>query len=367
MDSKTTDPSLAVKPSFQEKHKKSLFYALAIGSASLAFFVPFLASASFLSLSAFFQNTASANASTPQHNSQTVPLLTPVTNIDPKPSVGGGDIALVAGSALLPQNGPAGTSADLASLRPSSSAISVYTVHAGDTLSGIAHMFDVSVNTIMWANDLKNGTIREGQVLVILPITGVRYEVKEGDTLASIAKKYNADVKEVARYNDLPNNATLAAGNTVIIPDGEIAPAPAPARTTARSSGSTAPLRGASGPNISGYWAWPLAGGVLTQGLHGYNGVDIGAPSGTDIYASAAGTVLIANGGGGWNGGYGNYVVIQHDNGTQTLYAHASRVLVSSGQRVGQGAVIALVGATGKSTGAHLHFEIRGAVNPFGR
>jgi murein DD-endopeptidase MepM/ murein hydrolase activator NlpD len=107
-------------------------------------------------------------------------------------------------------------------------------------------------------------------------------------------------------------------------------------------------------------------GGVLTQGLHGYNGIDIGAPSGTGILASAAGTVIIANRSGGWNGGYGNYIVIQHDNGTQTLYAHASRIYATAGQRVAQGALIGAVGRTGKATGPHLHFEVRGATNPFG-
>jgi murein DD-endopeptidase MepM/ murein hydrolase activator NlpD len=105
-------------------------------------------------------------------------------------------------------------------------------------------------------------------------------------------------------------------------------------------------------------------GGVKTQGLHGYNGIDIGAAAGTSIVAAAPGTVIIARSG-GWNGGYGSYVVVQHGNGTQTLYAHASSVLVSQGQQVTQGQAIARVGATGRATGNHLHFEVRGAKNPF--
>lgn len=331
------------------------------GSAFLSMLAPGVASAGFFSLSGFLQTLAQQTDASSSSFRSFQTFLEPATNIDPNPSVGGGDIALAGGSALIPQEGPSGTAADIEHVSVGSSQISVYTVHEGDTLSEIANMFDVSVNTIMWANDLKNGTIREGQVLVILPITGLRYTVQKGDTIASIAKKYKADAQEIAQYNDLASGASLSAGMSLIIPDGEIT-APSPVRSTA-----TSPLRGTSGPALSGYYSWPVQGGVVTQGLHGYNGIDIGAPSGTNILSAAAGTVIIANGGGGWNGGYGNYVVIQHDNGTQTLYSHASRVYVTSGQRVAQGAVIAAIGRTGKATGFHLHFEVRGATNPFSR
>lgn len=362
MESTQFSTSPAVKPFSAEKLKIALFRIALTGSAFLGVLTPGVASAGFFSLSGLLQAlTEQTDASSSFRNSQTLSLLQPAINIDPNPSIGGGEIALVGGSALLPQEGPSGTAADIEQVKTYSTQISVYTVHPGDTLSGIAQMFDVSVNTIMWANDLKNGTIREGQTLVILPVTGLRYTVQKGDTVVSIAKKYKGDAQEIAQYNDLEAGATLSAGMSIIIPDGEVS-VPTPTRSTA-----TAPLRGASGPSLSGYYAWPVDGGVVTQGLHGYNGVDIGAPSGTAILAAAAGTVIIANGGGGWNGGYGNYVVIQHDNGTQTLYSHASSIKVQSGQRVAQGTTIATVGRTGKATGFHLHFEVRGATNPFSR
>ena len=265
---------------------------------------------------------------------------------------------MVGGVALLSQDGPSGTAADLENALPEATAISVYTVRSGDTLSGIASMFSVSVNTIAWANGIQSRLIHEGQELVILPITGVRHTVAEGETLASIAKKYGGDLEEIANYNELATSAYLAAGQTVIIPDGVVAAPP--------SSTISAPLRGGSGPDLDGYYTWPVNGGVLTQGLHGYNGIDIGAPTGTRILAAAVGTVILAKGGGGWNGGYGNYVVIRHDNGTQTLYAHMSQVLTTVGTRVQQGSSIGNVGSTGKATGSHLHFEVRGATNPFG-
>lgn len=332
--------------------KKRIQYLAASGIALFVFTVPLLASASVLDwLKGLY---APASASAAGLNSQTITLLIPARSIDPRGPVGGGDIAVVGGTALLPQGGPSGTIADIVEA-PESTQISVYTVHEGDTLSGIAAMYGVSVNTIKWANDLQGGTIREGQVLVILPITGVRHTVQKGETLLSIAKKYKGDLDEIAGYNNISPSAALAVGTTVIIPDGT-ASAPAPRRS--------APVRGSGGPAVAGYYGWPVEGGIVTQGLHGYNGIDIGARGGTSILASAAGTVLIARSG-GWNGGYGSYVVIQHDNGTQTLYAHLSSVAASAGQYVVRGQTIGGMGATGKATGVHLHFEVRGAQNPF--
>lgn len=248
--------------------------------------------------------------------------------------------------------------------------ISVYTVHKGDTLSSIAKMFGVTSNTIVWANNL-TGPIHEGDQLVILPIAGVRYSARAGDTLSSIAKKYKADAGEIAQYNDLSSGETLAAGQVIIIPNGEAPLTQAQIAANAHQKsinkikkGGTEPYLGGSGPDYGGYYSWPVAGGIVTQRLHGWNGVDIGAPTGTAVYAAAAGTVIVARSG-GWNGGYGNYIVVSHPNGTQTLYAHLSRVLVSPGEAVAQGTTIGKVGATGLSTGAHLHFEVRGAMNPY--
>jgi murein DD-endopeptidase MepM/ murein hydrolase activator NlpD len=121
---------------------------------------------------------------------------------------------------------------------------------------------------------------------------------------------------------------------------------------------------GGGGSAQVGYYDNPLPGAILTQGIHGWNGVDIGAPKGTPIHAAADGTVIVARAG-GWNGGYGSYVVISHPNGTQTLYGHMNSVAISVGASVGSGQVIGYVGTTGKSTGNHLHFEVRGAANPF--
>lgn len=326
-----------------------------------------LASASILGF--FGQSIQTTQSSAVTYNSQNIPLLSPAVNLDPNPAVGGGDISLVAGQALLAQEGPSGTVADLPDT-PFSSQISVYTVHSGDTLSGIANMFGVSVGTILGANNLQGKSIQPGDQLIILPITGLEYTVQKGDTIAGIAKKYKSDAGDIAQYNDLAGDSSLVVGAQIIIPNGE-SPAPVVApKTIAKKSSSSKkigaePFLGGSGPALDGYYSWPVDGGIITQGLHGWNGVDIGAPTGTSILAAAGGTVIIAKNNGAWNGGYGNYVVVSHPNGTQTLYAHMSRVLVSPGEAVAQGDTLGKVGTTGESTGPHLHFEVRGAANPF--
>ena len=320
-------------------------------------------------------------------NVQTMDLLQPAMNIDPAPDTGGGDITIVDDSALVPEEGPSGTIADIE--KPKNSTISRYVVRDGDTISEIAQMFDVPVSTILWANDLtKSSHLKAGEELAILPVPGVVYTVKKGDTLASIAKTTGGDATEIANFNDI-ETASLTVGAQLIVPDGE-APVSSSSsgssssskssskvvKTATASCGKTIPL--ANNPdepshNVGpagtcaqiSYYASPLTHYVQTQGIHGYNAVDLATPVGTPIMAAATGEVTLARSG-GWNGGYGSYVVISHGNGSQTLYAHMSKVVAYDGEHVVQGQVIGYVGTTGDSTGPHLHFEIRNGIrNPF--
>lgn len=318
--------------------------------ASLFFVLPNVLYASFFS--SFINNFISRSLSIfeeTQENVRNMALLQGALNPDFNPASGGGDILIVGGSALLPETGP--NSNDVTKNQPSSDQISLYVVREGDSLSEIAEMFNVSVNTIIWGNNLRGTVISPGQTLVILPISGVRHTVKEGDTLAKIVKLYKGDLDEIVQYNDLAPDAKLAVGTVVIIPDGEI-------QATVSSGGTVA-----NSPYYYGYYLRPVSG-PKTQGIHGYNGVDLASPFGTPIAAAASGVVIISKSG-GWNGGYGNYIVISHNNGTQTLYSHNSRNIVSVGDIVSQGQIIGYVGSTGRSTGAHVHFEVRGARNPF--
>jgi len=292
-------------------------------------------------------------------NASEVKLLSSRTNPDPKAALGGGDI-LVEDGALV-SNAPFGPD-DFADDAVSNGEISVYVVRDGDSLSQIAEMFSVTANTILWANDLPNATaIHPGDTLVILPIVGVRHVVKKGDTLSTIAKKYESDAGEILSYNQLATASDLVVGETLIIPGGNMHVA-APQAVTKSGSASPTKTTGSGGGGAG--LTHPLPGAVRTQGIHGYNGVDLAAPIGTPIRATAAGQVIVAKSS-GWNGGYGNYVVIKHANGTQSLYAHNSSNTVVVGNYVDAGETIAYVGNTGKSTGAHLHFEVRGGSNPF--
>lgn len=317
---------------------------------------PFGANANLFSFVTDLFAGSQENASESWPNSQNIALLQAPLNTNPSSISGGGDITIVENTALLADGSVTGGWSDNKKDHPTSDQISIYVVREGDSLSQIAQMFDVSVNTIRWSNDISGSTISPGQTLVILPISGVRHTVAKDETLEGIAKKYKGNFEEILQYNNLTSSSKLAVGDIIVIPDGEI---------LAESSGSSAPRTRvvAATKEYVGYYLKPVSG-VRTQNLHGYNAVDIGAPTGTTVVASAPGTVLISRPS-GWNGGYGNYIVIAHPNGTQTLYAHLSSNIVSTGTRVVQGQVIGYVGATGKSTGPHLHFEVRGAKNPF--
>lgn len=326
---------------------------------------PFVANAGVFSLmSDFLHKDAEAAIVYSTSNSQNMALLRAAVSFNPNPSIGGGGTT-IDGAALVAESGPTGTMANIGE-KPNSDRIATYIVRKGDTLGQIADMFGVTVGTIFWSNDIKQGDlIKEGQVLTILPISGIKYTVKKGDTLAGIVKKYNGDLKETKQYNALPDDAVLAVGDEIIIPGGE-----APLPTVNKGSSAVIPynpIRGASGPDYSGYYIRPINGGRISQGLHGYNAVDFAAPTGSPILATASGNVIISKDNGYWNGGYGNYIVIEHENGTQTLYAHNSQNIVWVGYHVVQGQVIGYIGSTGRSTGPHVHYEIRGAKNPFAK
>lgn len=317
----------------------------------------------------FYTNADAATnvATTPR--ASTPALVAPI-NSDPNISA---PIAFATsnGSALISYSGPAGTIADIANSTPPDR-ISVYSVRQGDTLSEIADMFNVSVNTIIWANNLSGSKdVHPGDTLIILPISGIERKIVKGDTLKSLAKKYGADANEIAQFNGLDPAESLSVGSTVIIPGGEIVIQKTETGSTKSGSNKTyikgqlyEPYLGGSGTAQPGYYINPVQNGIVTQLLHGWNAIDIGASRGTPIRAAAEGTVIIARNNGAWNGGYGNYVVIKHDNGTQTLYSHMTNAIVSFGQSVYSGQVIGYVGSTGLSTGPHLHFEVRGAANP---
>jgi len=234
-----------------------------------------------------------------------------------------------------------------------------YQVESGDTLSGLAQKFGVSVDSIRWLNSLETTTaIKPGQALKIPPVTGVIHKVKKGDTVYSIAKYYATEAQGIVDYpfNTFTNDETfeLAVGQTLVIPDGVM---PKAIQTGPGGTYLAQKTPNAGTVVASGSFVWPTAG-VISQGFRWYHrAIDIANKVGTNILAADAGTVIVA----GWpdNIGYGNRVMIDHGNGFTTLYGHMSKIAVTVGQTVKRGDLIGLMGSTGRSTGPHCHFEIR--------
>ncbi len=241
-----------------------------------------------------------------------------------------------------------------------------YIVQQGDSISLIASDYNVNVNSIVWANHLRNpNDIKEGMVLEIPPVSGVIHKIIAGETVASIAKKYNGDVAKIISFNDLPTDGTLQIGQELIIPDGVMNNQPKSSSQSPENKNSTIAGRFAHLPSLDGFFTAPTQGydwGIV----HGRNGVDIANTCGTPIRAAADGVVRLAKAE-GWNGGFGKFIEISHANGTETLYAHATSLIATIGDVVKQGQLIALMGTTGNSTGCHLHFEVHGARNPMAK
>lgn len=234
-----------------------------------------------------------------------------------------------------------------------------YTVRSGDNLSSIASYFGISINTIINANPgVKANALRVGQTLNILPTSGVVYYTKSGDTLASIAGSFGILGDKLTQFNRSVNFASLDPGTPIIIPGGTA--------TSLVAAGN------ANLPNYNSRFIMP-ANGYNWGILHHYNAVDIANSCGTPVVASAEGVVVpdesIQDTPGGWNEGYGNFVLIEHPfgNNVMTRYAHLEKILVNVGDYVQQGEEIGLMGQTGDATGCHVHFEVIGARNPFAK
>jgi murein DD-endopeptidase MepM/ murein hydrolase activator NlpD len=232
-------------------------------------------------------------------------------------------------------------------------AVETYTVQLGDTAEQIAERFHLQPTTLLWSNpemEKAPDLLNIGQVLTILPLDGVYHTVAVSDTLESLAQLYKVEVEQITSctFNEIPQNGELVVGTKIIVPGGS---KPYEARTV--TTHSSAELQNVQ---ASGTFRRP-APGVVTQGYwYGHRAIDIGAALGTVIRAADSGYVSFA----GWTDvGYGYLVVIEHNNGYQSYYAHLSWYFVEEGSIVTAGQEIGKMGSTGNSTGPHLHFEIR--------
>lgn len=240
--------------------------------------------------------------------------------------------------------------------------VEYHIVEGGETISTIAARYNISVNTILWENQLgPKDFIKPGQKLTILPVTGVSHRIAKNETIAAIAKKYQATEQEIIEYNKLVDASAISEGLVLLVPGGKEPPPPpppAPAPTTRLARGSGLEDSGAAPANAKvsgGGLIWPTNMRKINQywGLR-HTGVDIDGEYSSPIYAAESGRVVQV----GWGGGYGLHVTLDHGNGMRTLYAHASKMFVKMGQTVSKGQTLAMQGCTGWCTGVHLHFEI---------
>lgn len=226
-----------------------------------------------------------------------------------------------------------------------------YIVEKGDSLSSISDKFGISLETILWANNLTSkSVIAPGEKLTILPVSGVMHLVTNGESVGYLSEIYNVSLNQIAITNELEENK-IFTGDLLIIPGGK-------KLVQTFSSGNTS--------IANSYFICPIPAPCdITQGLHWYNAIDFSnGECGEPVFASAGGQVQKT----GFDYTAGNYVRILHPNKVVTFYGHLSKMLVSSGQNVSQGQVIGYIGNTGYTvgkTGCHVHFEVRGAKNPF--
>ncbi len=242
-----------------------------------------------------------------------------------------------------------------------------YVIQRGDTAAKVAKRFGLKPETLMSANAGKRFTV--GSVITIPTMNGIYVRVQNRDTVTSIARRYGSSAASIMRANGI-NGARLRAGTKIFVPGGrqpESYLASSESRSGSRFAGRILPETGGS----VGHFRWPCHGRITSS--YGYrrspfrrrrsvfhSGIDIGAPRGTPVVASASGVVSHA----GWMSGYGKTVIIQHGGGVSTLYGHNSSLLVGVGRSVSRGQIIARVGSTGRSTGNHCHFEIRRGGRP---
>jgi murein DD-endopeptidase MepM/ murein hydrolase activator NlpD len=268
--------------------------------------------------------------------------------------------------------------------------LSTYTVQEGDTIFGISEKFGLDPETILWGNYniLQDNphALQPGQELNILPVNGTIYEWQDGDGLNGVASFFGVTPEDILNYPG--NNLDVATigdyarpniepGTMLVVPGGrrEFVSWSAPLGITREDPalarvlgpGACDPISG--GAVGYGAFVWPtnkhFLSGFDYSPKSNHWGIDIAGSEGEGVYATDAGVVVYS----GWNNyGYGNMVMIDHGNGFQSLYAHLSATYRFCGQSVGQGEGVGAIGSTGRSSGAHLHFEIMTAtykINPW--
>ncbi len=271
----------------------------------------------------------------------------------------------------------------------------------GETVQSIAEIYAVSVNTVLFENNLNpDDIIQPGKSLFVPCLTNAaKHTVRKGETLTGISQYHEVEIEKIMEFNTLENAEAIKEGDLLIIPGSArvieliedqlaskeaeqarkaaeaaaqkklAAAQKAPKKSISSTKSTSSSSSKSSTPTKivkKGYYILPVGGTVnYRRGIHANNGIDISGNGGASVLAAASGTVVKAAC--GWNGGYGCVVEVKHSNGTKSRYAHlrSGSIAVRSGQKVGQGKRLGSVGSTGRSSGNHLHFEVHGARNPY--
>ena len=238
--------------------------------------------------------------------------------------------------------------AELAALFKKPVSYQTYTVRSGDTLGGITKRFGLTnLSTLIDVNGITNArSLHEGQKLRIPSVDGLMYTVSKGNSLTGLSAKFSVPLEDLLDVNDLASQ-TLTVGQQLFIPGAKM-----DAAKLHEVLGDLFKIPITAAYRISSKFGWrpdPFTG---VRSYH--TGIDLACPEGTPIGAAMNGTVAFV----GWSNVFGNYIIVNHPNGYQTLYGHLSASRVKKGQSVTQATVIGLVGSTGYSTGAHLHFTV---------
>ncbi len=255
--------------------------------------------------------------------------------------------------------------------------ITEYRICKGDNLWRIASKFDTDHRLIIKASGIKKpSSLKTGKIIKVPNRNGVFYTVRKGDTLYGIAAKFKTSSASIEKNNSIKKK-NVRTGQKLFIPDAaepavkSEGKAVASARAVKKKSAESAGEKSSAVKSSSLCFSWPVKGIRISSGFgtrknpfNGKNafhsGIDISCNEGTRIRAAEKGKVIFS----GWKSGYGNTVIIRHEKGYITVYAHNSRLSVQEGSNVERGQVVSLSGRTGAVTGAHLHFEVRKYLTP---
>lgn len=231
-----------------------------------------------------------------------------------------------------------------------------YIIEEGDNLTVISRKIGANLDTLVSVNKISNANrLRPGQKIIVPNRNGLLYTMKKGESIEDVTERYDVSLKRVLTFNKISDASNIEEGDDIFLPGAKYT---LDERIDKFGQMFSLPTTITRISSVFGYRVHPITG-VRTKHM----GVDIPGRLNTPVYAARKGKVIFA----GYSGGYGNLVIVRHDKGYTTYYGHLNSITTKAGANVGVGVMIGRMGSTGRSTGSHLHFEVRRngvALNP---